>query len=57
MWVSPALRQRIRGTFVNVVPAHCAQQWQGNFPLRGEVHNLPVSWAPVKDPRRKRRGF
>jgi hypothetical protein len=45
--VSPALRQRIRGTFMNVVPAHCEQQWQGNFPLRGEVENLPVSWAPA----------
>ena len=45
--VSPALRQRIRGTFMNVVPAHCEQQWQGNFLLRGEVENLPVSWAPA----------
>jgi hypothetical protein len=45
--VAPALRQRIRGTLVNVVPAHCAQQWQGNFPLRGAVQNLPVSWAPA----------
>jgi hypothetical protein len=43
--VSPALRQRIRGAFVNVVPAHCEQQWQGNFPLHGEVENLRVSWA------------
>ena len=45
--ISPALRQRVRGAFVNVVPAHCEQQWQGNFPLRGEVENLPVSWAPA----------
>jgi hypothetical protein len=45
--VSPALRQRISGTFMNVVPAHCEQQWQGNFLLRGEVENLPVSWAPA----------
>jgi hypothetical protein len=45
--VSPALRQRIHGTFMNVVPAHCEQQWQGNFLLRGEVENLPVSWAPA----------
>ena len=45
--VSPALRQRMRGTFINVVPAHCAQQWQGNFLLRGEVENLLVSWAPA----------
>jgi hypothetical protein len=45
--VSPALRQRIRGTFMNVVPAHCEQQWQGNFLLRGEVENLPVPWAPA----------
>jgi len=45
--VSPALRQRIRGAFMNVVPAHCEQQWQGNFLLRGEVENLPVSWAPT----------
>jgi hypothetical protein len=45
--VSPALRQRLRGTFINVVPAHCEQQWQGNFPLRGAVDNLPVSWAPA----------
>ena len=45
--VSPALRQRISGTFVNVVPAHCEQQWQGNFLLRGEVENLPVAWAPA----------
>jgi hypothetical protein len=45
--VSPALRQRVRGVFVNVVPAHCEQQWQGNFLLRGAVQNLPVSWAPA----------
>jgi hypothetical protein len=45
--VSAALRQRIRGTFMNVVPAHCEQQWQGNFLLHGEVENLPVSWAPA----------
>jgi len=45
--VSPALRQRIHGTFINVVPAHCEQQWQGNFLLRGGVENLPVSWAPA----------
>ena len=45
--VSPALRQRISGTFANVVPAHCEQQWQGNFLLRGEVENLPVAWAPA----------
>jgi hypothetical protein len=45
--VSPALRQRIRGTCINVVPAHCEQQWQGNFLLRGAVENLPVSWAPA----------
>ena len=45
--VSPALRQRISGTFMNVVPAHCEQQWQGNFLLRGEVENLPVAWAPA----------
>jgi hypothetical protein len=45
--VSPALRQRLSGTFMNVVPAHCEQQWQGNFLLRGEVENLAVSWAPT----------
>jgi hypothetical protein len=45
--VSPALQHRIRGTFLNVVPAHCEQQWQGNFLLRGAVENLPVSWAPA----------
>jgi hypothetical protein len=45
--VSAALRQRIRRTFMNVVPAHCEQQWQGNFLLHGEVENLPVSWAPA----------
>ena len=45
--VAPALRQRMRGTFINVIPAHCEQQWQGNFLLRGAVENLPVSWAPA----------
>jgi hypothetical protein len=45
--VSAALRQRISGTFMNVVPAHCEQQWQGNFLLHGEVENLSVSWAPA----------
>jgi hypothetical protein len=45
--VSPALQQRIRGTFVNVVPAQCAKQWLGNFLLRGGVENLPVPWAPA----------
>ena len=45
--VAPALQHRIRGTFMNVVPAHCEQQWQGNFLLRGAVENLPVSWAPA----------
>jgi hypothetical protein len=44
--VSPALRQRVQGTFVNVVPAHCWKQLVGNFPLRGEVENVPVAWAP-----------
>lgn len=44
--VSAALRQRVRGTLVNVVPAECWQQWGGNFLLRG-VENLPVSWAPA----------
>jgi hypothetical protein len=45
--VAAALRHRIRGTFVNVVPAHCGPQWLGNFPLRGPVENLPVPWAPA----------
>ena len=45
--VAPALQQRIRGTFLNVVQAHCEQQWQGNFLLRGAVENLPVAWAPA----------
>jgi hypothetical protein len=45
--VTAALRRRIRGTFVNVVPAHCGPQWLGNFPLRGPVKNLPVAWAPA----------
>src|SRR4030095_9095122 len=45
--VAPALRQRMRGTFINVIPAHGEQQWQGNFLLRGAVDNLPVSWAPA----------
>jgi hypothetical protein len=44
--VAAALLQRLRGTFVNVVPAQCWKQWQGNFLLRGEVQNLPVAWAP-----------
>jgi hypothetical protein len=44
--VTPALRQRVQGTFVNVVPAHCWAQLGGNFPLRGAVQNVPVSWAP-----------
>jgi hypothetical protein len=32
---------------MNVVPAHCEQQRQGHFLLRGAVENLPVSWAPA----------
>ena len=43
--VSAALRQRVRGTWVNVVPAECWKQWGANFLLRG-AENLPVSWAP-----------
>ena len=44
--VSAALGQRTRGTVMNVVPELCWQQWQGNFLLRGAVHNLRVAWAP-----------
>jgi hypothetical protein len=44
--VTAALRQRVHGTFVNVIPAHCWAQVGGNFPLRGAVRNVPVSWAP-----------
>jgi hypothetical protein len=44
--VSAALGQRTRGTVTNVVPTQCWQQWQGNFLLRGAVHNLRVAWAP-----------
>lgn len=44
--VSAALRQRLRGTLVNVVPAQCWNQWRGNFLLRGG-ENLLVSWAPA----------
>jgi hypothetical protein len=43
--VSAALRQRVRGTWVNVVPTACWKQLGGNFVLQG-VENLPVSWAP-----------
>jgi hypothetical protein len=44
--VAAALRQRTQGTITNVVPMQCWQQWQGNFLLRGAVHNLRVRWAP-----------
>jgi hypothetical protein len=44
--VSAGLQQRIRGTWVNVVPAVCWQQLAGNFLLRGG-QNLAVSWAPA----------
>jgi hypothetical protein len=44
--VAATLRQRVRGTLVNVVPAQCWKQWRGNFLLRGG-ENLPVSWAPA----------
>jgi hypothetical protein len=45
--VTAALQQRVQGTFVNVVPAHCWQQLAGNFPLRGAVENVAVAWAPA----------
>jgi hypothetical protein len=45
--VTAALRQRVHGTLVNVVPAHCWAQVGGNFLLRGAVQNVPVSWAPA----------
>jgi hypothetical protein len=45
--VPVALSQRILGTFANVVPEQCWKQWGGNFPLRGEVENIPVPWAPA----------
>jgi hypothetical protein len=44
--VSAGLLQRIRGTWVNVVPIECWKQLGGNFLLRG-VKNLTVSWAPA----------
>jgi hypothetical protein len=44
--VSAGLQQRIRGTWVNVVPAECWKQLAGNFLLRGGK-NLAVSWAPA----------
>lgn len=44
--IAAALRQRVQGTFVNVVPAQCWKQLAGNFPLRGGVENVPVHWAP-----------
>jgi hypothetical protein len=44
--VSAAFRQRVHGTWVNVVPAECWKQWGANFLLQG-VENLPVSWAPA----------
>jgi hypothetical protein len=44
--ISAGLQQRIRGTWVNVVPAACWKQLAGNFLLRGGK-NLAVSWAPA----------
>ena len=44
--VSAGLQQRIRGTWMNVVPAECWKQLAGNFLLRGGK-NLAVSWAPA----------
>jgi hypothetical protein len=44
--VSTALRHRVQGTVVNVVPAHCWHQLAGNFPLHGSIENVPVPWAP-----------
>ena len=44
--VSAGLQQRIRGTWVNIVPAECWKQLAGNFLLRGGK-NLAVSWAPA----------
>ena len=44
--VSAGLQQRIRGTWVNVVPVECWKQLAGNFLLRGGK-NLAVSWAPA----------
>jgi hypothetical protein len=43
--VSAALRQRVSGTLVNVVPADCWKQLGGNFLLNGGK-NVPVPWAP-----------
>jgi hypothetical protein len=44
--VSTVLRQRVQGTFTNVVPSQCWKQLSGSFPLRGGVENVAVSWAP-----------
>jgi hypothetical protein len=44
--VSTALRHRVQGTVVNIVPTHCWYQLAGNFPLQGSVENVPVAWAP-----------
>lgn len=45
--VATALRQRVRGAIVNVIPGQCWNQLGGNFPLQGPVENIPVSWAPT----------
>jgi hypothetical protein len=45
--VAMALRQRVQGSLVNVVPAQCWQQLAGNFLLRGSVENVLVPWAPL----------
>ena len=45
--VALALRRRVQGAFVNVVPAQCWQQLAGNFLLRGSVENVLVPWAPA----------
>jgi hypothetical protein len=45
--VAMALRRRVQGALVNVVPAQCWQQLAGNFLLRGGVENVLVSWGPT----------
>ena len=45
--ISPALRQHVQGSIVNVMPDRCWKQLGGNFPVHGPVHNIGVPWAPA----------
>jgi hypothetical protein len=45
--MAPALRQRVQGSLVNIIPAACWKQLAGNFPVSGAVENIAVTWAPA----------